>query len=286
MVRILTDQKTKFPILTDIGLGSGKSTLLKLILQEANIAKGSTTTKGVVSYASQEPWLFPSTIKQNIIFGEEYDQKRYQEVVKICALRTDLENFPRGDETIVMDKGSNLSKGQQTRINLARAIYRKADIYLLDDCLSSLDAYVGRFVFNKVIKEFLKDKLVLFVSHQKYFLKETDKLIVLNSGRIETVGTADELEKIKLDIVENVHNDEENKAGGEAGKGDAEESTLIEKKKVGIYHEEKKEGGVNFETYKTYMNAAGGWVIVVLIVLVFLVAQVCSSWFDYYISQW
>lgn len=137
-------------------VGSGKTTLLEVILKELPLIDGDLDVTGTVSYAAQQAWIFEGSVKSNILFTEKFDDKRYKNVLHICALERDLELFPHGDETIVGDRGISLSGGQKARINLARAIYKKADIYLLDDPLSAVDAHVGKHIFEKCIKEFLK----------------------------------------------------------------------------------------------------------------------------------
>lgn len=141
-------------------VGSGKTTLLEVILKELPLTEGDLDVTGCVSYAAQKAWIFEGSVKNNIVFIEEFDEKRYKKVLYICALERDLELFPHGDETIVGDRGISLSGGQKSRINLARAVYKKADIYLLDDPLSSVDAHVGKHIFEKCIKEFLKVGLI------------------------------------------------------------------------------------------------------------------------------
>jgi ATP-binding cassette, subfamily C (CFTR/MRP), member 4 len=137
-------------------VGSGKSTLLEVILKELPLTEGLLKVNGVISYAAQESWIFEGSIKNNIIFTNKFDKNRYKAVVNACALERDFELFPHGDETIVGDRGMNLSGGQKARVNLARAIYKTADIYLLDDPLSAVDSHVGNHIFEKCIKEFLK----------------------------------------------------------------------------------------------------------------------------------
>jgi ATP-binding cassette, subfamily C (CFTR/MRP), member 4 len=105
-------------------VGSGKSSLLQAILKELPTQEGSIVVNGKISYATQEPWVFSSSVKQNILFGEKYDKARYDEVVKVCALKRDFEMFPHGDETLIGERGSSLSGGQKARVSLARTIYR------------------------------------------------------------------------------------------------------------------------------------------------------------------
>lgn len=116
-------------LLSIIGpVGSGKSSLVNLLLKELPILSGKMNIMGSISYSSQEPWLFSGTVRQNIIFGEIYDEKRYLQVVEICALKSDFLQFPHGDKTLVSEKGKSLSGGQKARINLARCVYKKADV--------------------------------------------------------------------------------------------------------------------------------------------------------------
>lgn len=119
-------------------VGSGKSSFISTILGELKLLHGSTEVKGSISYADQDAWVFGASVRQNIIFGQKFERQRYQKVVKVCALQKDFKQFPQGDQTIVGERGSSLSGGQKARINLARAVYRQADVYLLDDPLSAV----------------------------------------------------------------------------------------------------------------------------------------------------
>lgn len=137
-------------------VGAGKSTLLNTILGELEIHSGQLNVNGKISYSSQDPWLFEGTVQQNIIFTENYDKIKYNEIIRVCALERDLNLLPYGGNTIVGERGVSLSGGQRARINLARAVYRQADIYLLDDPLSAVDAHVGKHIYKNCIEKYLK----------------------------------------------------------------------------------------------------------------------------------
>lgn len=166
-------------------VAAGKSSILSVILRELEIDSGELTVNGIVSYSSQEPWLFDATMRQNIRFTEPYDKERYQEVIRVCSLERDLRSLPAGDLTMVGESGICLSGGQKARINLARAIYKKSDIYLLDDPLSAVDSAVGKHIFNNCIKEFLNDKICLLVTHQEQYMKAADRVIHVCDGKIQ-----------------------------------------------------------------------------------------------------
>lgn len=177
-------------------VGSGKSTLLNVILGELELDKGSLTINGSMSYASQEPWLFVGSVRDNIVFVEDFDELRYNKVVEVCALERDFKLLPHGDKTIVGEQGSSLSGGQKARVNLARAIYKQSDIYLLDDPLSAVDTHVGKHIFEKCINEFLADKICVLVTHQLQYLTDVSHVLLMNKGTVEAHGPFWTLEKL------------------------------------------------------------------------------------------
>ncbi|KAL8175579.1 UNVERIFIED_CONTAM: Multidrug resistance-associated protein 6 [Gekko kuhli] len=116
---------------------------------------------GTVAFVPQEPWIQNVSVEDNVIFGQEMDRKWYESVIAACALQPDLEGFPARSQTQLGDQGINISGGQKQRLGLARAVYRNAAVYLLDDPLSAVDAQVGQHIFEQVIgpNGLLKDKV-------------------------------------------------------------------------------------------------------------------------------
>ncbi|XP_017485264.1 PREDICTED: multidrug resistance-associated protein 4-like [Rhagoletis zephyria] len=185
-------------------VGAGKSSLLQLLLSELPIIDGEVVIRGELSYAAQEPWLFASTVRNNILFGETYDRKRYQEVTRCCALTKDFQQLANGDKTNVGERGASLSGGQRARISLARAVYKPASIYLLDDPLGAVDAHVGRHLFDEVIGprgRLASEKATrVLITHQVHFLTEADWIVILENGCISHQGTYEELSNSDLDF--------------------------------------------------------------------------------------
>ncbi|KAG1709753.1 Multidrug resistance-associated protein 4 [Nymphon striatum] len=140
-------------------VGSGKTSLMKTILKEMVVTNGSIKVRGKVAYACQQSWIFSDTLKNNILFGSKFDQERYQNVINACCLSMDINVMPNKDETVVGERGINLSGGQRARISLARALYCDADVYLLDDPLSAVDAEVGNHLYSqqKIFYSFDRD---------------------------------------------------------------------------------------------------------------------------------
>ncbi|KAK1124888.1 hypothetical protein K0M31_006238 [Melipona bicolor] len=165
-------------------VGTGKSSLLSAVLGEINVTGGHVRVNGSLSYAGQEAWVFGSTVRQNILFGQPYDRHRYQKVVKACSLQRDFKQFPQGDQTIVGERGSSLSGGQKARINLARSLYRQADIYLLDDPLSAVDTHVSKHLFEECMRRYLAGKTRILATHQLQYVKNVDTIILIEQGKV------------------------------------------------------------------------------------------------------
>uniref|UniRef100_A0A914UNA3 ABC transporter domain-containing protein n=1 Tax=Plectus sambesii TaxID=2011161 RepID=A0A914UNA3_9BILA len=174
-------------------VGSGKSTLLASILGETRKVAGKLIRRGTVAYAAQEAWIFSASIRQNILFGLPHDSNTYNKTVHVCALRKDFERSADGDQALVGDRGVALSGGQKARVNLARAVYRDADIYLLDDPLSAVDAAVGRYLFDKCITDHLRKKITILVTHQLQYLQRADRILLMKGGKVVAEGTYPEL---------------------------------------------------------------------------------------------
>ncbi|XP_044753851.1 multidrug resistance-associated protein 1-like isoform X2 [Coccinella septempunctata] len=176
-------------------VGSGKSTLLSSFLGETHRYRGQVNTLGQIAYVPQQAWIQNATLRNNILFGKPFDRLKYQRVVSACALKSDFEALPGGDNTEIGEKGVNLSGGQRQRISLARAVYADADIYFLDDPLSAVDTRVGRHIFEKVIgpRGLLSTKTRVFVTHGITYLPQTDKVIVMKNGEVSECGTYQQL---------------------------------------------------------------------------------------------
>jgi ABC-type multidrug transport system fused ATPase/permease subunit len=173
-------------------IGAGKTCLLNAILNNLDVLNNPTGKKikvnGSLAYVPQKAWILNDTVRNNIIFKRGFDPDKYKTVVNICQLNPDFELFKSGDMTQVSDKGSNLSGGQKTRITIARAVYSDADIYLFDDPLSALDSHVGEAIFKGLIKEYLKNKTVLVVTHALQYIPMMKKIIFIDDGKIVFYG--------------------------------------------------------------------------------------------------
>lgn len=177
-------------------IGSGKSSLLNVCMNNLLLhSEGTVKVDGTIAYVSQNSWIQNKTLKENILFYNEYDEERYEKVLTVCELTKDLENFEGGDATEIGEKGINLSGGQKARVAIARAVYENSDIILLDDPISALDAHVGKTVMKKCIVKFLKGKTRILVTHAIQYLKYCDEIIYMSGGSIAWKGNYSNLQQ-------------------------------------------------------------------------------------------
>ncbi|KAJ8980285.1 hypothetical protein NQ317_005204 [Molorchus minor] len=218
----------------------------------------------------------PGTIRQNILFGREFEIKRYREVVRVCALRA--------------------------RVNLARAVYKKGDIYLLDDPLSAVDINVGAQLFDNCIKEYLKDKVVILVTHQLQYLKKADQIVLLKDGLIKGKGTYNQLVKGASSfahLLEEQQTPTEDESEDELERvirvvsiGSAAFNSMIDieglkrKPDPGMYAEMRTSGTIDLKNYKEYFRAGANCCGVFVMVGFFILAQVFASLSDWFVSTW
>lgn len=264
-------------------VGSGKSSLLQAILKELPLVSGTIQVNGSISYAAQESWLFTGTVKQNILFGQPLDPERYQKVVKVCALERDFSLFPYGDNTLVGERGVMLSGGQKARINLARAVYKNADIYLLDDPLSAVDTHVGNQLFEECITNFLKEKCVILVTHQLQYLRNVDNLVILESGRVKAQGRYQDLYELGyfgelLGDQGEINDDEEEEEESDGLKVVSPEANDVK--------EQRSYGTIKARVYKAYIDAGGGILTFMWVYLLYIFAQVMGNAVDYFATFW
>ena len=177
-------------------VGAGKSSLLSAILGEMSCQDGALRSHSrSLAYVSQTAWIQNMTVKENILFGRQDRPSHYQQVLESCALGPDLALLPAGDDTEIGENGVNLSGGQKARLALARAAYTEAQLYLLDDPLSAVDAHVARHLFTKLIgpQGLLSRSTRVIVTHNLSFLSLMDRIILLEEGEIVLDGSYDEI---------------------------------------------------------------------------------------------
>ncbi|MCO5578470.1 hypothetical protein L7F22_032313 [Adiantum nelumboides] len=169
-------------------VGSGKSSLLLALLGEIPKLSGAVQVVGRVAYVSQNAWIQGGTVRDNILFGRPYEKEHYQKALRASALEKDIQGFSFGDLTEIGERGLNMSGGQKQRIQLARALYSDADIYLLDDPFSAVDAHTAADLFNDYVMGALAEKTVVLVTHQVEFLPAVDCILVMQGGEIQQSG--------------------------------------------------------------------------------------------------
>ncbi|MBN3286487.1 MRP5 protein, partial [Polyodon spathula] len=286
-------------------VGSGKTSLISAILGQMTLLDGCIAVNGNFAYVAQQAWIFNSSLRDNILFGKEYEEDRYNTVLSACCLRTDLAILPNGDLTEVGERGANLSGGQRQRISLARALYSDRAIYILDDPLSALDAHVGNHIFNNAIKKQLKQKTILFVTHQLQYLVDCDEVIFMKDGSITEKGTHENLMGLNGDYaamfnnlqlgeapqieINNKKNTNSLKKPPEKGPkaGSIKKEKTVNKDDGHLMQvEEKGTGSVPWSVYGAYIQASGGPVAFLLILALFVLNVGSTAFSNWWLSYW
>ena len=291
--------------------GAGKSSILLSILGEIPVVDGKIQVRGKITYASQEPWIFAASVRDNILFGKKYDERRYQQVIHVAALERDMEIFPNGDRTMVGDRGTSLSGGQRARINLARALYTDADIYLLDDPLSAVDANVAKHIFEKCIKGYLKSKVVILVTHQLQFAKDAHQIVVLKDGKLLAFGDYNQMLKENIDFIKiaaddsEIQRDQDNLVPSVLKRQNSISSSILSirfgsmnsadfsleesfaNEKSQSYEEDKMTNKkLSRKLYWIYIKSGAGPLLVLLLITANIITQVTFTGGDYWLSLW
>lgn len=280
-------------------VGSGKSAFISMLAGELPLSKGALKRRAgsTIAYAPQDPWIMDGTVKENILLGLPYEAEFYNEVINACGLNVDLAQLRYGEETIVGDRGVQLSGGQRARIALARAFYRNTDIILLDDPLSAVDSRVGRLLFYSAILDLglNKGKCVVLVTHQHQFIAES-RCVIMSDGKIVCVGTYQECVDasggtLSFAMQNNSSNDLAKLASAPQDQGEEkrdddaaaeltknppleDENSLSANKDKDDHKETSQVGEVKLDTFLNYLKAMpGGLYTSFFVLILFIVTQ-------------
>ena len=260
-------------------VGCGKSSLLYVILREISLLSGSVSCRGKIAWVGQQQWVFSGTVRENILFGEKFDPNRYCLTIEACDLNKDFQRFPDGDMTLVGERGIVLSGGQRARVELARAVYSNADIYLLDDPLSAVDAKVGQHVFETCAHGLLRKKTRIMVTHNLQIQRDADDIVLMKEGTIlervnfmslwkSDIGL-NEIEKY-TDKKKKINTAQEstlppNKSG--------DETTVDGESGMENAEEDREVGSISWKLYWHYIRAGTGAILAGVMFAFFLLVQ-------------
>ncbi|XP_072332338.1 ATP-binding cassette sub-family C member 4 isoform X2 [Scyliorhinus torazame] len=262
-------------------VGAGKSSILAAILGELAKENGILDIKGKIAYCAQQPWVFPGTVRSNILFGKEYQRAKYEKVITACALKKDFELLQDGDLTQIGDRGVTLSGGQKSRVNLAR-------------CITGI----------------LKNKARILVTHQLQYLSAASAILILKEGQVVEKGNFKQLLNSGVDFSSLLKQDEEDEqTDSHSATKIIKERTLsqtsvlslgssTQSHKEGSFEpmgepvlstvpeESRSEGSIGFKVYKKYFLAGANGLMVVIVIILNLLAQVSYVLQDWWLSYW
>lgn len=278
-------------------VGSGKSALLQALIGELPLSSGSICRDGskTISYAAQDPWIMDGSARENIIMGLRFDLEWYNLVVNACCLESDFRGFREGDETIVGDRGVQMSGGQQARLNLARALYCDSDVLILDDPLSAVDSKVAREIFSNAIQELgiRRGKCVILATHQLQFCNH-NTCILMVSGEVACFGSFSECAvKSGVDLSSEdalqssgVHEDGIENEPGVPDKVVTKPAESDTKNQDTVFVEKRQTGAISKRTWLAYIESLGGGIIAVLFFSVFSITQAIFLVTIFFVGLW
>jgi ABC-type multidrug transport system fused ATPase/permease subunit len=275
-------------------VGSGKSSLLAAIAGDMRRTAGEIKLGAHRAFCPQYAWIQNASVKDNIIFGREFRQDWYDKVVDAAALRPDFEMLPDGDRTEIGERGITVSGGQKQRLNIARAIYFDADIIIMDDPLSAVDAHVGRHIMDKAICGLLKDKCRILATHQLWVLNRCDRIVWMEGGHIEAVDTFENLmanhpgfQKLMSNTAVEEEHEKEREVNEDEREEEKKDSEKRRKKGAALMTtEERAVESVSWGVYMAYLKAAGGYWVAPLVLSLLIATQCANITTSLWLSWW
>ncbi|KAI1429461.1 ABC transporter family protein [Xylaria sp. FL1777] len=275
-------------------VGSGKSSLLAALAGDMRKTSGEVVLGASRAFCPQYAWIQNASVRKNILFGKDMNREWYKKVIKACALQPDIDMLPDGDATEIGERGITVSGGQKQRLNIARAIYFDADIVLMDDPLSAVDAHVGRHIMDNAILGLLKDKCRILATHQLWVLNRCDRIVWMDGGKIRAVDTFDNLMEnepgfkhlMETTAVEEKKDDDD----VAVEKKPAEKGDKKKKKGRGLMQaEERAVASVPWSVYANYVRASGSIFNALWVFLALVIAQggniATSLWLSYWTAN-
>ncbi|CAG8134255.1 unnamed protein product [Penicillium olsonii] len=280
-------------------VGCGKSSLLSALAGDMRVIDGAIRLSTTRAFCPQYAWIQNTSVRNNILFGKAYDEEWYEKVIDACALTPDLEILPNGDQTEIGERGITVSGGQKQRLNIARAIYFNANLVLMDDPLSAVDAHVGRHIMDKAICGLLKDRCRILATHQLHVLNRCDRIIVMDKGRIDAVDTFENLmrdneifKRLMSTSRQEDMEDEESEAVDEVTEEKADEEETPKKAAIAtpapglMQQEEKATSSVSWSVWKAYIRASGSYFNAIAVFILLGLANVANIWTSLWLSYW
>lgn len=294
-------------------IGTGKSSLLSAMAGFMRKTSGTVEVDGDLLMCGY-PWIQNATVRDNIIFGSPYDKERFDEVVRVCSLKADIDILPGGELTEIGERGITLSGGQKARINLARSVYKEKDIFLFDDVLSAVDSRVGKHIMDECLLGRLKDKTRILATHQLSLIEKASVVIVLGVDGSFEAGKLEDLKRSNKTLINLLHFSSQKSPSKEANTSEKDLALKTSIEEVKTHDSESKEweelqkqlskksrdelvdgrlttkeeravNSLKLDVYKKYIAAAvGKWGIVVI--PLYLILVIGTTFLSLFSSVW